>query len=438
MIELYQQLYEILKNSTYSGDCFKVCDKKCISLTSTLNIEKEEYTNFVEIPFKQKKHIIAPTKKDFLAMFNPSMEENLHKDFIIVDFDGKPLVFTDGISYIDFKQDTTTYIHTIFAISRLLRFLIAPERDGFVDFVSTSIGLVTTSGKVLITYPSSCDGIDVDSINREYEKFNRLIDTFIEYGNDEKRVSFLKNAIISVCRPGEITFNEFLAKLPDIIAEATISHDIYMHSLSIDAIKKEFEEYRNKYFIELIQIQSAMTKSITAIPVSVAAYIFTMFQQAIHNELYILLLIGAMIVITGSGLIFLLRLYRYNLEYIEHISKLDFKALKKNNFFTIHTDQLEIFQSSYALIITRIKHLRIFIVLLLLFIALSHSALVWYVLQMLNMHIHSIILTVLLVLVFFGGIFYLNTAVFNKLIDKLRKYGMLLLCWKKKNTDQRK
>ena len=381
MIEYYKQLYEILKSSSrFLPDAFDIKGNKVVQIANKLNIAYDCGPKFTEIQYKQKNHILAPTKENFLTLFNPAKEENLSKIIFILDFNNKPLLFKDEITYIDFILDENiTFIHTIFAISKLLQFLIESEKDGFADFVSGfKIGFIShNAGKVLIDYVFSCRDIDVENIDKNYINYKNYIDTFIGYARDKKFAPFLKNAITAVCKPGKLSYNDFIMRLKDIIKEAEINHAIYLHSLSIDIIRKEYEEYRSKYFTELITIQSGLTKHIIAIPISIAAYLLTLFQNNITCNTSMMFLLLAIIYIVSFFLCSLLRLYKLDLKHIKDICYNDFDTLKQNTFFLYYPDQLKQLEDVYNLIVYKQRIIAIILYCIFLFIILTHIMLIY-------------------------------------------------------------
>lgn len=397
MIEEFKQLYELLLQGGIFGDSFHIAianEREKINIFQTLEIHYDDYGDFLEIRFKQGKYIIAKSKDDFLKLINPTKIEDLQKRYLILHYTDKPLLYVNGITYIGFQIDNDdTFIYKVHSFCKLLQYLINSESNNFVDFVDgIKLGFVENNRKLQIEYPYSCSKINIEDIDI------KSIDSFISYAGDKNFSPFLKNAILIVCQSGRISFNYFITKIAEIINQAEINHGIYINSLSIDKIRKDYEEYRNKYFIELIQIESALTKSIIAVPVAVAAYIFTIFQQSIQKEIFLMIFIIILVLVTAIGLIFILRLYRLDIGKIKKICDDDFKALRDNQFFVEYPDQLKLLEATNSLIIERINYLNSFLYIIFLFIALSHFALLWYMLGIIGIHLIAKIITLLIIL----------------------------------------
>ena len=154
---------------------------------------------------------------------------------------------------------------------------------------------------------------------------------------------FLKNSIIefSAKSKKEIRIYELFENLGTIIKTAKINFEIYLNNLSIDSIKKEYDEYKSKYFKEISEILSNITQKIIGLPIVIATTLFAL--EKIQISVQFLAMIIITILITNIYLILLLKINFNDLAYIKTVSERDYKKLISNKFFTIFPDEKEYF-----------------------------------------------------------------------------------------------
>lgn len=127
--------------------------------------------------------------------------------------------------------------------------------------------------------------------------------------------------------------------------------------MSIDKIRKEYDEYKSKYFKDVSEILNNLTQKIIGLPILIGTTLFAIEKVKESPEFLIILIIT--ILITNIYLILLLKINFNDLSYIDIISNQDFKTLKENNFFIKYPKELDIFTKIKSRITKRVNHLRL-------------------------------------------------------------------------------
>src|SRR5690606_4683270 len=106
-------------------------------------------------------------------------------------------------------------------------------------------------------------------------------------------------------------------KLNEITNSARINFEIYLNNLSIDKIRKDYDEYKSKYFKDVSEILNNLTQKIICLPIFIATTLFAI-EKVKESPIFLIIIIIA-ILITTIYLILLLRINFYDLKYIDTI-----------------------------------------------------------------------------------------------------------------------
>ncbi len=169
---------------------------------------------------------------------------------------------------------------------------------------------------------------------------------------------FLKNALIDYCSRFEESsrINMLFENLNHVIDKAKINFEIYINGLSIDKIKKEYDDYKVKYFKEVSDILSNLTTKVVSFPVLTASTLFAVEKLKDYPFFIGLLIITTLII--NIYLVILLVVNFKDLNYISSTVENDYNALIENNFFIKFPKEKSVFLRIKQRIISRIQYLR--------------------------------------------------------------------------------
>ncbi|MBS7231661.1 hypothetical protein KHA90_11555 [Flavobacterium psychroterrae] len=286
-------------------------------------------------------------------------------DVLILNIENEPLSYLDKKTYVNFIENNENhFFNNAIGYNSFIQFIKDQDVDSeeafhFVDYVnSDNRKIVFTSanekGRIIIKYYNEIHHFDVKiNYSKSFEKFENC------FKEDNQHLpKFLKNSIIdfSAKYESENRIFKLFENLNDIINAAKVNFEIYLNNLSIDKIRKDYEEYKSKYFKELSEILSNLTQKIIGFPIIIATTLFAI--EKVKENFNFLILIIFIIVITNVYLVLLLKMNFKDLTYIKLICEKDYLTLKDNNFFIKQPKELEIFSVIYQRITDRIKYLR--------------------------------------------------------------------------------
>lgn len=228
----------------------------------------------------------------------------------------------------------------------------------FIDhFSKTTRSIVISSlvekKRIVLKYPQTGVPFVDYSINffPPTEKFIKL------FRSNERYPVFLKNALIKRCNSS--TKDNFLVlfqKLPEIIKEAKVNFNVYLHEISLDKIKAEYKEYKQKYYNDQNDILSKISTQILALPLSVAGSAFAINRLQDSNTGIGLVLIGLLIFLIYLS--YTLRIYWLDLKGVKSQMLYDYSLIKEQDFFIDNHSELEHFQSIKKDLENRIRMLQ--------------------------------------------------------------------------------
>lgn len=333
------------------------------------------------------------------------------------------LIYKDNLFYDIF--DNTTYkagvkVENQFLISnnfysfKLFDFLKTQEHQDnsafyFVDYLNwDTYHLVLTSlkkdGKLEILLPKK--GVDIRSNVQLTAAVLEFIKAFDE--NNRHYPKFIKTELISTLSQVEKgkRLEIMLMKLNEILYVASQNFEIYVHDLSLENLKKDFIEHKNKYFIQLRDILSKLTNQILGLPIVIGASVFSTYK--VSDSIPTLLIILGVFFLYSFYTVFLLKLQKEDIQDIKRSFKSDFTKIQTSQFFLKFPDELTEFGKAKINLDTRIGSLITAIDLYFLFFLISTISFALYVENQLKISTIGMVCTAIIVAFGFLAIYILN------------------------------
>lgn len=227
----------------------------------------------------------------------------------------------------------------------------------FIDDFSVSNCAITFSSiseKKRIKFMFSPTGvIELKSKDDYTIKFNE----FVSLMNESKQYpvfikkSLIKNLLNSSINP-YITFFE---KLDLIILEAKLDFNVYLHELSIDKIKADYNDYKQRYFSSQNEILNKLTNQIIAVPLSISATVFAISRLEGKVLPLFIVCFGLLCYIGYVSL--LIKFFVRDIHNLNSQSNHDYKNLSDQSFFRENKNELIYFQHVKTSIDNRLSDL---------------------------------------------------------------------------------
>lgn len=269
----------------------------------------------------------------------------------------------------------------------------------FVDYFSwdNEIIVFTTlkkEGKVTFKFKST--GLNLPHDINLQKNFSRLLESFDE--SNKHLPKFIKNELTSQLSKydAHIRVQKFLETLGEIINVAEQNFEIYLHDLSLESLKKDFIEHKNKYFNQLREILSKLTNQIIGLPITIAASAFGTYKVSDSPTTLVLILFVFCLYACYS--VVLLKLQKDDVKDIKEMFERDFDYIKNSQFFVKFPQQLADFELVRQKIEKRIKHLLLAINVYYALFVCSVFAFVAYLLMQLAFQFIAIVFVMALVL----------------------------------------
>ncbi len=297
---------------------------------------------------------------------------------------------------------------------KLLLFLKTQEHNEnsafyFVDYMNwDTYHLVLTSlkkdGKIEVLLPKA--GIDIDENINLPSSVKEFISSFEE--NNKHFPKFIKAELIGCLSKVEKRkrANILFMKLEEIMYLASQNFEIYIHDLSIENLKKDFIEYKNKYFIQLRDILSKLTSQLISLPIAIGAAAFSTYKVSDSN--YTILLILVVFLLYIGYTIFLLKLQREDIEDIKLSFATDFRNLGESPFFIRFPNELKEFKKTKYNLESRISSLIQAIDVYFMLFTISSACFIIYLENQLKISFIGIFWTSLILIVGLTSIYIFN------------------------------
>ena len=166
-----------------------------------------------------------------------------------------------------------------------------------------------------------------DSFKAAFNEQNKHLPKFIKYE--------LFNVLTKVDRKERMM--TLVDKLPNILHTAEQNFEVYLHDLSLDKLKSEYQKSQEEYFSKLREVLGKLSTQIFAFPISITATAFATFkapttgQPSLTNAL-LWLIVGSFLGFTMFTA-YLLKVQRIDVELLKVNFERDFEKLTKNKFF---------------------------------------------------------------------------------------------------------
>jgi len=194
---------------------------------------------------------------------------------------------------------------------------------------------------------------EIDSINKA--DFEEKVDGFIGcFSKDNKHLpKFLKNELLGTLTsvsPNE-RLNHLLSNLGQVVDKAKKNFQVYISELSIDDIKKGYEDYKHSFFDESSKIQSKLTNKVIGLPIviSTTLFAFSKVEDSKPGTFFLILSILATTFYLGV----LLKISIEDLQDIKKSMNKSFSRLLQSKFFTKFPKEITDFTKAKDQIIER-------------------------------------------------------------------------------------
>ncbi len=365
MINNHQKIYDIFKDSEFTINSDDIVFQYSANIEkqfSELNINIEKIREeTITVEKSNLKVSVYENFEDYLKLNEVEKNENI----LIINKENVPFSLFDNQTFINFIQDDNNFFFSNSkSFNEFIEFIKSQDLDSdeafhFVDYVNKTIRkIVFTSlsekGRVIIKYFNEVKNFD-NKINYgiAFENFKTC------FSKENMHLpKFLKNSIIecSTKSKKEIRIYDFFENLESIVKSAKINFEIYLNNLSIDSIKKEYDEFKSKYFKEISEILSNITQKIIGLPIVIATTLFALERVKTSVDFMVMIIIT--ILVTNIYLILLLNINFNDLTYIKTVSNRDYKKLISNKFFVIFEEEKKYFTDINTRLDKRITHLK--------------------------------------------------------------------------------
>ena len=354
-IELYHNLVIAHKNLfEYDSDETKELRfEDCTAVREILlkaNIEIEE---------KQQKLCFEKSKLPFsfysdLVEYKKEVTHHaLNKDCVIHLYEGEAYLWYELKSDSTFKNRERVEENYVFSNAKtyfnLLNFLRkksnhVPGESDFTDFFSKTnrkIILASLSNQRRITFVYPQVGLPELDFETDYKcKFEEFRNLFTE---NKHFPIFLKNSIISTLdNKVKNSFLHFFQHLGKINLDAKLNFNVYLHQLSIDKIKSEYKEYKQKYYNTQSDILSKLSSQVFALPISIAGTAFALYKLEDAKFALVIICLGLIgFIVYLSNLV---SIYRNDLKILNQQIQREFETISDQVFFIENPSELKYFK----------------------------------------------------------------------------------------------
>lgn len=298
MVDFQNKIYQICKDANVSigTDTFEFEYSSSIQTQfSELSVEFEKIRNEKIIVYKENFPINIYKNFESYLKIN---EIEKQKSILILNLENLPYSLIENITYINFKEKgQNNFFENAISYSEFIKFIKSQDIDSedafhFVDYVnSDNRKIVFTSlsekGRVILKYYNEVKNFD-EKIN-----YKTYLENFRNCFNEQNShlPKFLKNSIIEFTAKFETDGRIFklFENLNEVTNVAKINFEIYLNNLSIDKIRKDYEEYKSKFFKELSDILSNLTQKIIGLPIVIATTLFAIERVKGNFEFLILI-----------------------------------------------------------------------------------------------------------------------------------------------------
>jgi hypothetical protein len=362
-IHYHKTVFDLIKDSSNP-----LIDASYIEIDNNSNVIQKAQELSIEIETIQNRlRLITSTIEtkifESIESFLLIQEIKENSNFLIIDNENA-ISFIDNKTYVNFEQNENYLISNQQAFLEFLSILKMHESETddafhFVDSFNKDlrkISFVSLSdkGRLNITYELKAPLFDSSrNLNKQLQKFKACFDN-----ENKSLLKFLKSAIITTASnfPIEHRLKILIESLDEVVEKARINFEVYLNNLSIDKLKKDYDDVKSKYFDSLSDILSKLSNKIIAIPIGISATLLAV--DKIKDSIFFLLFLLFAIIVTSIYISLLLRIHFKDLNYISIIFHFDYNSLLDNTFFSKYPDEKILFEEIKKRITDRITFLK--------------------------------------------------------------------------------
>lgn len=367
-LELYQNLIVAYKNSL-EYDSIETKELRFEDNSEVREILSEANINIEEKNQKlcfEKSALPFSFYNDLVEYKEEVTNHALNKDCVIHTYEKETYLWYEFSTGSTSKNSETIEEDYVFSNAKtyfeLLAFLEdksnhVPGDTDFTDFFSKTtrkIVLASLSEKKRITFVYPQTGIPELDFKINYKNgFEEFINL---YSENKHFPIFLKNSIISnLDKSGKNSFLHFFQYLDKINLDAKLNFNVYLHQLSLDKIKTEYKEYKQKYYGSQSDILSKLSSQVLALPLSIAGSAFALYK--LENAKFALVLICLGLVGFIVYLSNMVSIYWNDLKILNAQMQREFDTIKGQDFFIENTSELKYFEQIKTDLQGRVKKL---------------------------------------------------------------------------------
>lgn len=386
-----------------------------------LTFQADQYSKSeVKFPLNQKNIKFFWQESDLIKRID-SKDFTGEKDLFLFNSPDKPLLFISANStcYLDFKPVTNNFLfQNIQSYFSLLQFFKGQEHQEdkpfyLVDHFSEGNRLIvmTTSqreGKLTIPFQKVCVADPKSSLKSRLQPF---FDVFED--NNKTLPKFVKAEFFKQLSPvnqGERMAMFIGGKVTSIVEEAQKNFEVYINDLSLTKFKSDYRESQEKYFASTREILGKVSNQVIAFPLSITATAFATNKLGAEETtpttwIILLLIILAFSVFTGYSA-YLMSLQRQDAIELEDVFTQDFDRMMNNQFFNRFETERPAFREIRQKLIVRFSNLKRSITIYVMVMILFNSLFIGFMLFQLAISIKWAVLLSLLLMLFFGWLFF--------------------------------
>ena len=390
--------------SVIHGDIEIKTKPEILEKSKEFGFEVEDLGEKTRILMKSLPFVFFKSKEEFNSKFHFKDSD----DILLIESEQVYSKIGEKV-YINFEESESFIFKNPISYKNFISFLKSKESEDdngfqFTDSMNLDfcrIILISESGtsRLRIKYNETLPDLDVKI---DYSiSLNKFIDCF--KGTDKYFPRFLKTALIEF---GNNLIESDRLKgifegLEKIIKKAEINFQVYINELSIEKIKKDYDELKSKYFKELSETLGKITQKIIALPIGISASLVAIERIKDNTQFLIFLLI---IIFSTSILIsFLINSNLKDLVYLKKIFSMEYNQFKGNGFFTKFPEELDLFNEIKDKFVNRVRFYFNLSNVFFWVMNLGNSYLILYILS--NFEIITI-----------GGIYFISIVLISLLI----------------------
>lgn len=373
MLKLINVLSEILKNNkvSYDEDVEIITIKPIVLLDLKTQLDAENIT-FTEIQDGQIQ--IDTTQLGFKFYWSDiefkskisTVTDRSIRDYLILNLSNKKerlFIANTKQEIVGAKKESTWFIQNTFAYLDFVEKLkekANPSYDfHFIDnFDLSSDRFLITSpkepGKLLIQIPEKT--IDLDE-TIDYNPELSLFDSVFEPNNKTLPI-FLKTELYNQLKSIEESqrLNHLVSKFRNIYNIAQKNFQVYLNDLSIDDLKKGYEDYKKKYFELVSDVIGKITNQFIALPITVATAAFAIIR--VEDSIFALVLIISALLGASMYLSYMLKIYKNDIDFFSTTINKDYNRLLSSKFFEKYPEEIEDFEFIKGNLLTKVNSYR--------------------------------------------------------------------------------